>query len=232
MSVIESQLVKIGIAASASGEKSVLRLNYRSQIYDLVRVFAIHHLETTGTSIPEPIAQQLQRLLGADSRDAVKNLLASEYLFVRESGYYSLWQMDRVSATSLDDVWQADERAGAEKLGLQQASIWLFQELWLQWDELLGDRQLHLLSEDLVEIAPHVRSWVDLDRLATIDLATTQELTAWSERDAIAFVRQLYHLTQKKLGHRFGTELTIEIVRSMPDALSQKLENILNLNSN
>ncbi len=222
MPVIESQFVKIGIATSAGGEKSVLRLNYRAQIYDLVRVFASRQLEPTDSSVPEPISRQLQRSLGVNSHAAVVELLANGYLLVREIGYYSLWQLDRANSAIGND---------AEKLALQQASIWLFQELWLQWDELLGDRQLHLLSEDLVSIAPQVRSWLDLDRLATLDLTTPQEFSSWSETDSIAFARQLYHLTQKKLGHQFGTKLTTEIVRSMPDALSQKLAHILDLDT-
>ena len=230
MSVIESQLVKIGIAASASGEKSVLRLNYRSQIYDLVRVFAIHKLESTDPSLPERIEQQLQQALGVRSRDAVINSLANGYLLVREIGYYSLWQLDRTTLTVADFSINFD-RQGAGKLALQQASIWLFQELWFQLDELLGDRQLQLLSESLISVTPHVRSWVDIDRLSTLDPLTAKELTSWSEADSIAFTRQLYHLTQKKLGHEFGTKLTIEIVRSMPDLLRQTLERVLNLQS-
>jgi hypothetical protein len=225
MPVIESQSVKIGIAASAGGEKSVLRLNYRSQTYDLVRVFATHHLEPTDVTIPKPIVDRLQRSFGVNSPDAVTKLLAEEYLLVREIGYYSLWQLDR--STSV--MAKAADRSAAEKLALQQASIWLFQELWLQWDELLGDRQLHLLSEDLVDIAPQLRSGVEVDRLAQLDLATTQALISWSETDSIAFARQLYHLTQKKLGHQFGTKLISEICRSMPDELGQKLVRVLNI---
>jgi hypothetical protein len=228
MPVIESQLVKIGIATIAGGKKSVLRLNYQSQLYDLVRVFAIHKLESTAPSLPDRIAQQLQQLLGVRSRDAVINALANGYLLVRESGYYSLWQLARSTLTVTNSSVRS-EREGVGKLGLQQASIWLFQELWLQLDELLGDRQLQQLSESLIAITPHVRSWVDLDRLSTLDPLTAKELTAWSEEDSIAFSRELYHLTQKKLGHEFGTKLTIEIVRSMPDALSQSLERVLNL---
>jgi hypothetical protein len=225
MPVIESQLVKIGIAASAGGEKSVLRLNYRSQIYDLVRVFATDRLEPSDASLPAPIARQLQQSLGVDSHDAVIKLLANGYLLVRERGYYSLWQIDRVNSAMVNDP----DRSATEKLAFQQASIWLFQELWLQLDELLGDRQLQLLSESLISVTPHVRSWVDLDRLSTLDPLTAEELTSWSEEDTIAFTRQLYHLTQRKLGHEFGTKLTIEIVRSMPDSLSQILERVLNL---
>lgn len=225
MPVIESQLVKIGIAASAGGEKSVLRLNYRSQTYDLVRVFATHQLAPSNASIPEPIAYQLQRSFGVDAPDAVIKLLADGYLLVREIGYYSLWQIDRSSSGIATDA----DRAAAKALALQQASIWLFQELWLQWDELLGDRQLHLLSEDLIGIVPQLRSWADLDRLAKIDLSTSQQSILWSEPDSIAFVRQLYHSTRKKLGHQFGTKLTSEIVRSMPDDLSQKLAHVLNI---
>jgi hypothetical protein len=227
MPVIESQLVKIEIAASAGGEKSVLKLNYRSQTYDLVRVFATHHLEPSDPIVPAPIAHQLQRSFGVNSPDAVTKLLADGYLLVREIGYYSLWQLDRVNSVMVNDI----DRVAAQRLALQQASIWLFQELWLQWDELLGNRQLHLLSQDLVDIAPQLHSWVDIDRLATIDLATTQSSISWSETDSIAFARQLYHLTQKKLGHQFGTKLTSEIVRSMPDDLRPQLAHILNLDS-
>jgi hypothetical protein len=225
MPVIESQLVKIGIAASAGGEKSVLRLNYRSQIYDLVRVFATHQLEPSNEIVPEPIAYQLQRVFGVNSLAAAIELLANGYLLVREIGYYSLWQLDRVTSAMGNDV----DRHPAEALALQQASIWLFQELWVQWEELLGDRQLHLLSEDLVNVAPQLHSWVDLDRLATLDLSTTRASISWSETDSIAFVRQLDRLTQKKLGHQFGAKLTGEIVRSMPEHLSQKLVRILNI---
>jgi hypothetical protein len=223
MPVIESQLVKIGIATSASGEKSVLRLNYRSQIYDFVRVFGSDRLAPTATSLPEPIAHKLQQSLGVNSGEAAIELLTTEYLLVREVGYYSLWRIDRVNSPIANDV----DRSIAEKLALQQASIWLFQELWLQWDELLGDRQLHLLSEDLVDLVPQIRDRSDLDRLATMELVNTHGSLSWTEADSISFIRQLYHLTQKKLGHQFGSELTDEIVRSMPDALRQKLERIL-----
>ncbi len=228
MPVIESQLVKIGIATIAGGKKSVLRLNYQSQLYDLVRVFAIHKLESTAPSLPDRLEQKLQQFLGVRSRDAVRNALANGYLLVREIGYYSLWQIARTTLTMVDSSVRS-EREGAGKFALQQASIWLFQELWLQLDELLGDRQLQLLSKSLITVTPHVRSWVDLERLSTLDPLTAQELTAWSEEDSIAFTRELYHLTQKKLGHEFGTKLTIEIVRSMPDALSQTLARVLNL---
>ncbi len=228
MPVIESQLVKIGIATIAGGKKSVLRLNYQSQLYDLVRVFAIHKLESTALSLPDRIEQKLQQSLGVRSSDAVIKALANGYLLVREIGYYSLWQLARTTSTVADSSVRS-EREGAGKFALQQASIWLFQELWLQLDELLGDRQLQLLSKSLIAITPHVRSWVDLDRLSTLDPLTAQELTTWSEEDSIAFTRELYHLTQKKLGHEFGTKLTIEIVRSMPDALSQTLARVLNL---
>jgi hypothetical protein len=224
MPVIESQLVKIGIATSAGGEKSVLRLNYRSQTYDLVRVFATHHLEPSAAIVPEPIVHQLQQSFGVNSPNAAIELLANGYLLVREIGYYSLWQIARLNSSRND----ADLSA-TKSLALQQASIWLFQELWVQWDELLGDRQLQLLSEDLIDFAPQLRSWADLDRLAKIDLATTTESLSWSESESIAFARQLARLTQKKLGHQFGTDLIGEIIRSMPDDLSQKLVRVLNL---
>jgi hypothetical protein len=224
MPVIESKSVKIEITTSASGEKSILRLNYRSQMYDFVRVFGTERLEPIATNLPTSIAQKLQQSLGANSPAAVIELLATEYLLVREVGYYSLWQIDRLTATTANVV----DRSAAERVALQQASIWLFQELWLQWDELLGDRQLQLLSEDLVELVPQIRSVADLDRLATLDLAHPHTHISWTETESISFARQLYQLTQKKLGHQFGAELTSEIVRSMPDVLQRKLASIIN----
>ncbi len=222
MPVIESQFVNIAIATVASSKISVLRLNYQEQIYDLVRVFATHPLEPPESGLPARIQQQLLQLLGVAVGDATRNL-ENGYLLVREAGYYSLWQLER------SHLARQSEPEEASKLALQQASIWLFQELWLQLDELLGDRQLQLLSEQLIAVTPHVRSWVDLDRLATIDPLTAEELRSWSQGDSIAFTQKLYHLTQKKLGHQFGTKLTIEIVRAMPDALGQVLASVLNI---
>ena len=47
--------------------------------------------------------------------------------------------------SSLNDRIDADRETILE---LQQASILLFQELWLQWQDLLGARQLQVFAKD------------------------------------------------------------------------------------
>ncbi len=236
MPIIECQLVNIEIDTIADGGKSVLRLNYRGQRYDFARAFATDRLDPATAGLPpERIQRQVNRSIGADELTTDCQLFDRGYLLVREIGYYSLWQIDLTASTSAATQQfappqvQIDRQDRAKKLGLQQASIWLFQELWLQLEDQLGDRQLQLASEKLIAVVPQIRTWVDLDRLSTLDPLTADELSAWSETDWIVFDRQLYQFAQKKLGQQFAISLTNEIVRSMPEQLNSTLANILNM---
>jgi hypothetical protein len=214
MSIIDPQLVNIEIAPHPSDGKLVLRLKYHQQIYDLVRVFASHKVERA--------EQKLQQAIES-SGNAVNNT-TDRYLLVGEVGYYSLWKLDSTFNTSSANG-QSDR--AAKILELQQASIWLFQELWLQWQDLLGARQLEVFTEDLLTVTPQLQAWIDLDRLLVLDPLGTARLESWSEIDFMAFDRKLYQLTQKKIGRQFGTELTIEIIQTMPERLRSTLTNIL-----
>ena len=217
MSIIDPQLVNIEIANLPDGRKSGLRLNYRGQIYDLVQAFATHKRERA--------EQQLQHLTKVDA-NAVNRSTTDRYLLVQEVGYYSLWELDLKLNRSIP-TYQAER--DREILELQQASIWLFQELWLQWQDLLGVKQLRIFAEYLVANTPQLKSGVDLDQLLILDPLATAKLADWSELDSIAFARQLYQLTQKKIGHQFGTKLTIDIIQAMPDSLRLVLTDILGI---
>ncbi len=217
MSIIDPQLVNIEIANLPGERKSGLRLNYRGQIYDLVQAFATHKRERA--------EQQLQQLIEVDA-NAVKRSTTDRYLLVQEVGYYSLWKLDLKLNRSILNYQAERDR---EILELQQASIWLFQELWLQWQDLLGAKQLQIFAEYLVANTPQLKSEVDLDQLLILDPLATAQLAVWSELDSIAFTRQLYQLTQKKIGHQFGTKLTIDIIQAMPDSLRLVLIDILGI---
>ena len=112
---------------------------------------------------------------------------------------------------------------------MQQASIWLFQELWLQWEELLGERQLQIFADNLLGINSLLRARADLDRLLSLDPLASEPLDSWVQADFIAFDRQLCDLTQKKMGQQFGNKLTIDIIESMPDLLRSISIDILDI---
>jgi hypothetical protein len=219
MSITEPQLVNIEIATLPGNGKSGLRLTYQGQIYDLVRAFASHKLDLA--------RQQLQQLREINS-DPTHNSKLDRYLLVREVGYYSLWELDRLmlKTSNLDLQVECERKSD---LTLQQASIWLLQELWLQWQDLLGAKQARVFAENLVAHTPQIQSEVELDRLLILDPLATAKLGSWSELDFITFARQLYHLTQKKMGQQFGTQLTIDIIQSMPDSLQATLTDILEI---
>jgi hypothetical protein len=226
MSIIESQLVKIEISTLPDDPKFRLRLNYQGQSYDLIQAFASHKLDR---------AQQLQRSRHVPSgsttgrNDPVSSASQNRYLMVREVDYYSLWELNRSMepVSSLGNL-QADDEC-VPVLALQQASIWLFQELWLQWQDLLGERQLKVFAKELLSVTSQLQTWGDLDRLLMLDPLDPTKLGAWSELDFRAFDRQLYQLTQHKLGHQFGTKLTIEIIEAMPDSCRSILLDILDI---
>ena len=208
MAIIDAPLVKIEISILDNNLGSTLQLNYHGQRYDLVQAFASHKLE---------LAQQRWQ-----QQIAVDNAVSGRYLLVREVDYYSLWMLnDSVNPACLI-------KASNHNLELQQASIWLFQELWLQWQDLLGERQLQIFADNLLGVNSLLRSRADLDRLLSLDPLASEELDGWERADFIKFDRQLCDLTQQKMGQQFGHKLTIDIIESMPDLLRTTSIGILN----
>jgi hypothetical protein len=221
-SITDLEVVKIEIAAIPDRLLAGLRLTYQDRTYDLIRIFGDRQLD---------LAQQQFQDLSLKENAAGMLANSAKYLLVREVGYYSLWALARSIPQQQIVLGRADlvERRAETSLELQQASMWLLQEIWLQWQELLGTRQLQILSENLISIAPQLQSRTDLDRLLAMSPMTPIALKDWESADLIAFDRQLYQLAQQKLGRLFATELTIEIVRSMPPQLQSALTNVLDL---
>jgi hypothetical protein len=216
MSIIASQSVDIEISTLPDDRHSRLRLKDRGHIYNLLQAFAIPKLDRA--------QQQLQQLIELD-RDPVSSSNPNRYLLILEVDYYSLWELDRSIATSSLNERIDDERI---ELELQQASIWLFQELWLQWQDLLGARQLQLFTKELLAVTPQIQAEVDLDRLLALDPLGLARL-GWSKQDFMTFDRQLYQFAQKKMGRQFGTQLTIDIIQAMPDSLQLTLSKVLGI---
>lgn len=199
MAIIDAPLVNIELSTLSDNLGSRLWLNYHEQKYTLVQAFASHKLE---------LAQQRWQQI------AVDNAVSSRYLLVREIGYYSLWMLD--PSVNPACLIRSDNNHNLE---LQQASIWLLQELWLQWQDLLGERQLQIFADNLLGVNSLLRSRADLDRLLSLDPLASKPLDGWVQADFIAFDRQLFDLTHKKMGQQFGHKLTIDIIESMPDTL-------------
>ncbi len=225
MSIVDQQLVDIEIVTSSGGVGSELKLNYQGQAYHLRQAFAVPKLDSLAATLRDRVEQQWQKLTTASG---------DRYLLVREVGYYSLWELTQSAVAkaqaSTGAIPGGFQREMSIELGLQQASIWLFQELWLRLEDLIGARQLELSADSLLTVTPQIKSWVDLDRLLTLDPLKTGKLGAWADDDFARFDRQLYQLTQRKLGHKFGTELTLDILQTMPERLQLILASILDIN--
>lgn len=219
MSIVDAQLVTIEIAALPEHDKSGLRLTDRGHTYDLLRAFASHKLD---------LAQQQLQHLNETNGDPTNSSQPDRYLLVREAKYYSLWELDRSLLKTSNLDWQVESERQIDR-SLQQASIWLLQELWLQWQDLLGAKQLQAFAEQLVAMTPPLASSADLDRLLMLDPLATTHLASWAKSDFMAFDRQLYRLTQKKMGQQFGTQLTLDIIQSMPNALQATLTEALDI---
>jgi hypothetical protein len=218
MSITHPRLVNIEIATLVNRGTPGLRLTYQGQKYDLLQAFSHHKLDAA--------QHQWQHLMLLDRTYAPAAI--DRYLLVREVGYYSLWALDRSRPQPVNSAQQI-ARHSEPRLELQQASLWLLQELWLQWQDLLGARQLTVFAESLVSLTPQLQSRSDLARLLELDPLTANNLSAWTDLDLKTFDRQLYHLTQKKLGQQFGTKIAIEIIESMPEFLQSTLLDTLDL---
>ncbi len=220
MSITDPQLVNIEIATVPNRGISGLKLTYQGQRYDLIQAFGDRKLDAA--------RQQWQQLMSLDN--SYKNSVETDrYLLVGEVGYYSLWALDRSQPMSSLPVVKPTASKDALGLELQQATIWLFQELWFQWQDLVGATQLQVFAENLVAQTPQFQSRVDLDRLLELDPLATTRLAAWTELDFSTFAREVYHLTQKKLGQQFGTQIASEIIQSMPEFMQSILVDTLGI---
>jgi hypothetical protein len=227
MPVIEAQLVKIEMVAIPGRGTSILQLNYQGQTYHLVLAVDSHKLETADLKLRHRTEQQLQQLMLAEGATIEQLSPINRYLLVREVGFYSLWKLAR--STQLTSALEIkNDRSSQPEIELVRASIWLFQELWLQLENLLGAKQLQLLIDRLL-VVTNFQSGVDLDRLLSLDPLKIEILGDRSDLDWVEFDRQLYQFTQKNIGHQFGTKLTIEIVETMPESLKSILLGVLNL---
>jgi hypothetical protein len=212
MSIIDANLVRIEMSVRADDRISRLKLDYQGQTYDLVRVVATHPPN------PARIGAQLQQAIAA----------TNSCLVVAEANYYSLWTIERAISTPPAATQQAAPVA-ATRLELQQASIWLLQELWVQWESSLGARQFPAIVEGIIAATPALQSRPDLERLLAIDPLAESKLDNWHDADFEILARHLYDIAHNKLGRQFGTELTIEILGSMPTLLQATLVEILEL---
>jgi hypothetical protein len=219
MSITDPRLVNIEIATLPNRGIPGLMLTYQGQKYNLIQAFGIHKLDTA--------QQQWQHLMSL-TNTSENSIQIDSYLLVGEVGYYSLWALDR-ALPQVSMPAQHIDRHSEPRLELQQASLWLFQELWFQWQDLLGARQLQVFAESLVSLTPPLQSRADLDRLLELAPLAPTNLAVWTELDFSTFDRQLYHLTQKKLGHQFGTKITLEIIESMPEVLRSILVNTIDI---
>jgi hypothetical protein len=214
MSIIDAKLVRIGISHRADDRIPRLQLDYQGQTYDLVRVLASHKLNPA-----RPVPQWQQAIEAAPNG----------CLVVAEANYYSLWMPERTATKPTVTAPKQSASSVETRLELQQASIWLVQELWVQWESLLGAKQLLVIADELVALTPALQSRQDLDRLRLLDPFAETKLANWTKSDFEIFDRQLSQIAQHKIGRQFGTELTIEIVQSMPALWQATLAEILEL---
>ena len=209
LAIIDAPSVRIELSNLPDDRSLGLRLTYHGQKYNLVQAFASHKLELA--------QQQLQRQI-----DTAKSG-QDRYLLVQELGYYSLWVLD-----PLVNLAEAT-RVSIGDLELQQASILLLQELWSQWQDLLGERQLQILVDHLLAANLRLKSRADLDRLLDLDALGGDRLDGWEPADFSRFDRQLCQLTRQKLGQQFGTKLTVDIIDTMPDSWRSILLEVLDI---
>jgi hypothetical protein len=243
MSVINpqlaSQLINIKISPPLDQQQSTLRLSYQDQSYTLIQAFVHHKVDRAERKLHQ--LRKIDRQL-----DGIN--FTDRYLLIREEKYFSLWEVSESSSVkeiaemndNVDPASQVSQNLASShqllpsSLAFQQASIWLFQELWLQWQELLGPGQVEVFAKNLLMLVPQVKSAADLDQLLALDPLNSDQLAAhfvnWSQPDLAVFDRQLYQLTQKKMGQQFGTKLTLEIIESMPTNLRSVLLEILDIN--
>lgn len=206
MFILKRQDVDIKNMQHPSKDQPIPILHYQGQTFRLLSVFA---------AAQEEDAMSLWRDL-TDNRGKACVLL-------EEPDRFSVWGKVRLDAVGLSD----DQGAGrpADPV-LIQGCLLLLQALFIDVEDLLGNKQAALFEQDMVQIftrwrLPQVTSEKAVKTLLTMDPLATQ-VPPWEEHHLLRLLEELHRLGKECFGNANFTERSLEALEDLSRSDQQK----------
>ncbi|MBD2542181.1 Npun_F0813 family protein [Coleofasciculus sp. FACHB-SPT36] len=207
MFILKRQDVEISSIQHPKREQQIPILTYQGQTFRLISVFAANQAEE---------ARAFWRDL-TDNRGKACVLL-------EEPDRYSVWgkiRLDQLAAEASSDV---------KIVLLAQACLLLLQAVYIDVEDLLGNRQAGLFQKDLSDV---FRQWhfpsadgpEAVKNLLTMDPLSSLQIPPWEEHHLITLLQELHRLGKEYFGNTHFAQGVKDTLQDMqPGERSQFLE--------
>lgn len=214
MFILKRQDVDIKNVQHPSTDQPIPILYYQDQTFRLLSVF---------TAAQEEEAMSLWRDL-TDNRGKICVLL-------EETERFSVWGKIRL------DAIDGEAKAGGAPANqaLIQGCLLLLQALFIDIEDLLGNKQAALFEKDITSVFaqakfPNVTSSKSVKALLTMDPLATQ-VPPWEEKYLLKLLEELYRLGKESFGNANFTGRSLEALEDLPTGDRQKFVTWLNQSS-
>lgn len=207
MFILKRQDVEIKNFQLPSKEKPIPVLHYQGQTFRLLSMFS---------AAQEEEARALWRDL-TDNRGKACVLL-------EEPERFSVWGKVRLDAFEEDGA--SSGGGGGADLPLIQGCLLLLQALFIDIEDLLGQKQADLFEKDIAGILiqsqfPQATSDNAIKALFTMDPLATQ-VPPWDETHLVQLLQAVHRFGKDYFGNTTFTERAVDALEDLPDSDRQK----------
>lgn len=198
MFILKRQDVEISSIQHPKREQQIPILSYQGQTFRLISVFRAHQEEE---------ARSFWRDLTDNQGKAC--------VLLEEPDRFSVWGKIRLE--------QLGTEGGPDTkiVPYTQACLLLLQTVYLDVEDLLGNRQAGLFQKDITEVFqqwhfPQADSPEAVNHLLTVDPLNTLQVPPWEEHHLITLLQELYRLGKEYFGNGNFAEGVGDVLQDMP----------------
>jgi hypothetical protein len=203
MFILKRQDVEISSIQHPSRDQKIPILNYQGQTFRLISVFS---------AAQEEEAKAFWRDL-TDNRGKACVLL-------EEPDRYSVWGKVRLESLG------AEAGAGSDTTDVApsmiQACLLLLQAVYIDIEDLLGDRQIALFQKEITDVFqqwrfPQTETPDNINQLLTVDPLASLQIPSWQEHHLNTLLQELFRIGKDHFGNANFTARVLDALQDMPD---------------
>lgn len=214
MFILKRQDVEISSVQHPKRDQQIPILSYQGQTFRLISVF---------NASQEEEAKAFWRDLTDNQGKAC--------VLLEEPERYSVWGKIRLEQLAQE----ADAGGGGASVatGHVKASLLMLQALYIDIEDLLGNRQAGLFQKDLSEVFkqwhfPQAESPDAVKYLLTMDPLAAAHMPPWQEHHLNTLLQELHRLGKAYFGNNTFVERAIDALQDLPDGERTQFEGWLN----
>lgn len=204
MFILKRQDVEISTIQHPQRDQKVPILQYQGQTFRLISVFSASQEEEAKTFW----------------RDLTDNR-GKACVLLEEPERYSVWGKVRLEHLT-DDVGAGAGPEPDVEPSFVQACLLLLQAVYIDIEDLLGNRQVALFQEELTSVFkkwhfPQAETPDAVNQLLTIDPLASLQIPAWQEHHLNTLLQELYRLGKDHFGNANFTGRVMDALQDLPE---------------